>query len=196
MISKTETISAKKQHILEQAALLFREKGYAASTMRDLAERVGVEPSSLYNHIKSKSEILRDICLSNGGRFTEGIKEIISDFQDPSDQLRQVIRLHISIAIEDNSSITVFNDEWRHLDEESLGEFLRMRKFYEKTLKGILQEGIGSGQWQHHNIDVMMNSLLSSFRWLHENYRKNKHGDVDQLCSEMAELWLKGIEKR
>ena len=52
---------SRKEVILKAAAQLFHEKGYKAASMRDLAERVGVEAASLYNHIRSKTELLHDI---------------------------------------------------------------------------------------------------------------------------------------
>jgi AcrR family transcriptional regulator len=51
--------SSKREVILIRAATMFKDKGFAASSMRDLAETVGIEAASLYNHIKSKSEIYR-----------------------------------------------------------------------------------------------------------------------------------------
>jgi len=53
--------SSKREVILIRAATMFKDKGFAASSMRDLAETVGIEAASLYNHIKSKSEILQEI---------------------------------------------------------------------------------------------------------------------------------------
>ena len=48
----------KKELILSEAAMLFKEKGFGGTSMRDLAEKVGMEAASMYNHIKSKDEIL------------------------------------------------------------------------------------------------------------------------------------------
>jgi AcrR family transcriptional regulator len=53
----------RKEVILRKASSLFRMKGFAVTSMRDLAESVGVEAPSLYNHIGSKAELLQDICI-------------------------------------------------------------------------------------------------------------------------------------
>ena len=56
--------STKKEVIIQKAAFLFKSKSFAAASMRELAETLGVEAASLYNHIKSKTELLHDmLCL-------------------------------------------------------------------------------------------------------------------------------------
>ena len=52
----------KKDVITKKASRLFKEKGFSATSMRDIAEAIGIEAPSLYNHISSKGEILQDIC--------------------------------------------------------------------------------------------------------------------------------------
>jgi AcrR family transcriptional regulator len=59
---KNKQNGTKKEAVVEAAAQLFYKKGYNATSMRDLAELLGVEAASLYNHIKSKPDILHDIC--------------------------------------------------------------------------------------------------------------------------------------
>ncbi|MFX9050258.1 helix-turn-helix domain-containing protein, partial [Acinetobacter baumannii] len=59
---KTESNISRKEVIIEKAAILFKEKGFKAASMRELADIVGVEAASLYNHIKSKNELLNIIC--------------------------------------------------------------------------------------------------------------------------------------
>ena len=60
---QAKTGSTRKANIYEAAVQLFRDKGYPAATMRDLADRVGLkQASSLYNHVSSKEEILQNIC--------------------------------------------------------------------------------------------------------------------------------------
>ena len=72
----TTTKKTKKEIIQEAAAHLFRDKGYSATSMRDLAEAVNLKASSLYNHISSKEEILRNICFDNAHRFISGMEEV------------------------------------------------------------------------------------------------------------------------
>ena len=52
---------SRKDEIIKTAAKLFKEKGYSAVTMRDIATAMGMKAASLYNHIKSKQEILKEI---------------------------------------------------------------------------------------------------------------------------------------
>src|ERR1700729_1354032 len=68
--------STKKEVIIEKASRLFREKGFGAASMRDLAEHVGVEAASLYNHIQSKSEILQAICFRVANEFLTNLEAV------------------------------------------------------------------------------------------------------------------------
>ncbi|MFZ8458458.1 TetR/AcrR family transcriptional regulator, partial [Staphylococcus aureus] len=68
--------SSRKDVIVSKAAALFREKGFKAASMRDLAESVGVEAASLYNHIKSKTELLHELCFGVANRFMHKIDEV------------------------------------------------------------------------------------------------------------------------
>jgi len=66
---------------------LFHEKGYKAASMRDLAELVGVEAASLYNHIRSKTELLHDICFDVANIFWEHINKVESSEAKPIEKL-------------------------------------------------------------------------------------------------------------
>ena len=59
----------RKDQIIEAAALLFKKKGYAGTTMRDLAAELGIEAASIYHHIKSKEELLEVICFEMANKF-------------------------------------------------------------------------------------------------------------------------------
>ena len=154
--------SARKQRIYEAAAILFQQKGYSATSMRDIASAVMLEPSSLYSHIKSKQELLSDICFECGVRFLNGLEEIAKEEQDVISMTRALIALHVSVAKEDLTSMTVFNDEWKHLDEPALSEFTSMRKQYEDRSMSILEEGMKSGLFRRVDKYLLLNTIVNS----------------------------------
>ncbi len=166
-MSSTIKISKRKREILNAAAVLFRYKGYAATSMRDLAEKVGLEVSSLYSHIKSKEEILTTLCFHCANLYSDGLKQICDMDTDAMQKIDAIMDLHINIAIDHPSSITVFNDEWKHLSADDLSRFLKMRKSYEKGVKSILQDGITAEILKDYPLDILMNTILSAMRWIH-----------------------------
>ena len=137
----------RKEEIYAVSAKLFRKRGYVASTMRDIAELVGIEPSSLYSHIKSKEEILINICTACANEFDNGMQSVQNDNSSNPKKIEALIDLHLDIAFHKPSSVTVFNDEWRHLPESELKLFLEKRNDYESSFKRILKEGMEKGEF-------------------------------------------------
>ena len=89
---KTNTLS-RKQEIYRIAAKLFKEKGYSAVTMRDLAAAVGIKAASLYNHISSKQQILSETIIDIAEQFTEGIEMITIQDSDTITKLLSLIHI-------------------------------------------------------------------------------------------------------
>jgi len=96
---KTEKNISRKDIIVSKAATLFREKGYKAASMRDLAEAVGVEAASLYNHIKSKSELLHELVFNVANRFMVKLDEIESENISSLEKMEKILRFHIDEMI-------------------------------------------------------------------------------------------------
>src|SRR5690242_9589216 len=111
---------SRKEVILKAAAALFREKGYKAASMRDLAERVGVEAASLYNHIRSKSELLHDICFDVANIFGEHINQVETSDKRPIEKLEILLRFHIQQMIKNFQEVYVSDREWRYLENPYL----------------------------------------------------------------------------
>lgn len=184
---------SKKQIILEAAALLFRDKGYPATSMRDLAQAVDLKASSLYNHISSKEEILQKICFDNARHFLSAMKEIEKKDNTATARVKDLLRLHIRLATEDPTSVTSFNDEWRHLSEPQLSEFKALRKDYENRFKAIIKEGISNGEFKALNATIVLYSLLSSIRWLYDWYLPGEKITAEELVENLIGLLLKGL---
>jgi len=163
---------SRKEEIYAVSAKLFRKRGYVASTMRDIAELVGIEPSSLYSHIKSKEEILVNICTARANEFDQGMQSIRNSKMSNPDKIKALIDLHLDIAYNKPSSVTVFNDEWRHLPENELKLFLDKRNDYESGFKAILREGMEKGEFVKMSESTAFQLIINSVKWIHYYSKK------------------------
>ncbi len=185
--------SQKKKIILEAAAKLFRDKGYSATSMRDLAAEVNLKASSLYNHIGSKEELLIEICFANAERFLNGIKSINETSLSSIEKLKALIALHVEIALEDFTSVTSFNDEWRQLKEPYLTDFLKMRKDYELIFLEIINTAQNQGQIKNIDPQICLYTILSSTRWVYDYKQNSKTDDFKQIKNSILEIVTAGI---
>lgn len=190
-----EPKKSRKTIIYEEAARLFKEKGYQASSMRDLAQRVNLEPSSLYSHIKSKDELLRKICFDCADRFINGMVEIKTQPISPVEKIERLINLHIDVALDEPMSATVFNDEWRNLSENYLQQFKSLRKQYESDFIKIIDQGIEQNELHVNEPEIILNTLLSSFRWIQPLNPKTDKWNNDMIKKTVRAFILKGITK-
>ena len=183
----------RKQIIYREAARLFREKGYNSASMRELAERVQLKASSLYNHIGSKEEILVKICFDNAHRFIQGMEKVEAMNSDSREKIKELLRLHIRTALEDTTSVTVFNDEWKHLSAPLLSEFILLRKDYENRFRKIIQKGVESGELKNLNTEILLYSLLNSVHWLHHWYKKDGKIKPIEAEEDIITMLMEGI---
>ena len=187
---------SKKAIILETAARLFRDKGYPATSMRDLAEAVNLKASSLYNHISSKDELLREICFQNAQRYLSSMEQVERMEADAAQKVEKLLKLHIRTAMEDATSVTAFNDEWRHLNEPYLSEFKALRKDYEERFRRILQMGMASGEFRLMDESIALYTIFSSVRWLYDWFAPGKPMTADEVEAEVIAFVMAGLLHR
>ena len=188
--------ASKKDVIGQKAAALFKSKGFSSASMRELAEALGVEAPSLYNHIGSKSELLQAICFKVANAFTlylGGAEENNTD--NHATRLEHIIRFHIRMMLDHFDEVYVANHEWKHLKEPYLSNFLMQRRGYEKRLISLMEGGIAAGEFKLTNPYVAVLTILSAVRGLEfwQQHKKNISSQV--LEDDMVNLLLKGINK-
>jgi AcrR family transcriptional regulator len=184
----------RKEEILRVAAKLFKEKGYSAVTMRDLAKAMGIKAASLYNHINSKQDILNAIIISLAEEFTEGMKVIQSSNDSCIEKLKHIIELHVKISSQNIYGMASLNNDWMHL-EEKLDYYQKLRNDYEEDFKAILKDGIVSGEILDNKLDVMMFSILTTLRSLYIWIPKKEELKLEELSTTLYQILIKGINK-
>ncbi|MBS1511159.1 MAG: TetR/AcrR family transcriptional regulator [Bacteroidetes bacterium] len=185
--------TSKKEVIIKSASVLFRTRGFSAATMRELAEAVGVEAPSLYNHIGSKSEILQAICFKVANAFNDQLAAIETQQVNTISKLEHIIRFHIQMMMNYYDEVFVANHDWKHLEEPYLSNFLMQRRNYEKRLVAIMEEGIRKKECKNLNPFVVVLTMLSAVRGLEFWQRHKKNISVKVLEDDMVNQLLKGI---
>lgn len=185
----------KKDIIIKKAAALFKTKGFAAASMRELAEAVGVEAPSLYNHIGSKSELLQAICFKVANIFTSYLDSTEIARGNHAGILEHIMRFHIQTMLTQFDEVYVANHEWKHLTEPFLSNFLMQRRNYEKRLINLVEAGITSGEFKPVNPYVTVLTILSAVRGLEFWQQHKKNISNQSLEDDMVNILLKGIIK-
>lgn len=186
----------RKEQVIRSAAELFREKGYAASSMRDLAQKLGIEAASLYSHIKSKEEILQHLCFDMAAEFRKSLMDVEKKNVSATEKLRLGIIGHIQVMAKDLTASAVFMNEHRHLSQPYLREFLFLRINYINRFKTIIEEGTRTGEFKD-TIDkkLAVMTLFSSLNWMPMWYDPASKIDPQNLGQQLADMLVNGLKK-
>ena len=187
---------SRKEQVIRKAAELFKDKGYAAASMRDLAQLLGIEAASLYSHIKSKEEILRSLCFDMAAEFRKSLEDVEKQKLSASEKLRNGIIGHIQVMAKDLTASAVFMNEHRHLSQPYLRDFLLMRINYINRFKSIIEEGVQQGEFKD-SIDkkLAVMTLFSSLNWMPMWYDPGSAIDPSQLGYQLADMLINGLKK-
>jgi AcrR family transcriptional regulator len=189
----TETNSNRKDIILKNAAALFRRNGFKSSSMRELADSLNIEAPSLYNHFRSKAELLRGICFSVAEDFTTHIVSVNASTASSHEKVTGLISFHIKKMHSEFDNVYVSNHEWKHLQPEDLEHFLSQRRQYENVMTSIITAGIKSKELRTQNPRVTVLTILSAVRGLEFWQRHKKELSIKELEQEMISLLIGGI---
>ncbi len=188
-------MTARQKQILQNAAILIKQKGYDNTSMRDLASKLEMEASSLYNHIKNKSEILRLICFEMAAEFSKGLEEVNDIYFNAEEKLRMALENHVSILTKEPAKAYVFVNEWRRLDAKSLKEFIVLRDAYENGFETIITNGEDEGLFNEVDKKFAVLTILSSLNWVVEWYKADGNMSAIEIANRLTNFILKGLKK-
>ncbi|WGD33675.1 TetR/AcrR family transcriptional regulator [Olleya sp. YS] len=181
-----------KDNIIHTAANLFKDKGYSAVTMRDLASQMGIKAASLYNHINSKQDLLKTIVITIAEEFTNGMDNIVASNTSNIEKLKHIIALHVNITANNTSGMASLNNDWMHL-EDQLDYYLKLRSDYETNFLKIIKQGIASSEIKNTNPEIIMFSMLTTLQSLYLWIPKKEDLNANDLAYTLSQVLIDGI---
>jgi len=185
----------RRDDIMAAAQALFSEQGYHATSVRQIADAVGIRVASLYTHIDGKEDLLNEAMIAVARRFRDAASDARDRGGSPSDQLSFLVRAHLEIVDVETELARILNLEWREVEVAS--ELRSLRSGYEDILEQILRQGSEAGEFrltQHPKLAVyfIATALNSVCLW----YQADGPLGIDQIAVEYSSLVLNSVGAR
>ena len=187
---KRKRLRNRREIIIKTAGQLFREKGYEGTSVRDLAEAVGLQSGSLFFHFGSKEEIL--VSLLEGGlrRAVAILDRHLENADTPSEKLSAILHGHLqAILDEERDAFYVVLRDWRTLSPSSRKKVIALRDEYESHIARTLDELSATGLIPK-NTRLFRLFLLGALNWTVQWYRPDGDLSIDELADGFLQLML------
>ena len=191
----TDKNHSRKEVIIRKAAELFKEKGYKASGMRELAEVLGIEAASLYNHIKSKSELLHLICFEVANKYTLKMDEIEHEKGSSLQKIEELLRFLIHEMVNNYQDVYVCDREWKYLEEPYLSNFQAQRRSYRKRIASIIETGIQKKEIKLIDAPTAVLIMLHAISGIESWHRSKIKISAIDLEENMISILISGLKK-
>ena len=184
----------RRAEILHAALRAFRDKGFHATTLDDIALHVGVRKTALYHYFPDKQSILHE-CHREASAELQRIVDGARTLPSARDQLRHVIREHVRVMTETLEGsplafeVTAFSPERQQ-------ELMEARDRYERAVRRIIQRGIRSGEFRRMDPKVAVFVILGAINWIARWYRPEGALHATELGEQYADHLVRGMVRR
>lgn len=159
--------------VRETALTLFAERGYRSTSMRDIAAELGIQAPSLYNHVKSKQEILRDIMVTTMDRALTDFREAVGSTHDVAEQLGRATEAHVRQTMRHRREVLVSNNELQSLDGDNLPIIMAKRDEYGRGFRKLIERGCPAGVFNVESPQLASYAILEMGNGVGAWYRED-----------------------
>jgi len=187
---------AVRDQVLRTAADLFRERGYRATTLDDIAARLGMSKASLYTYFHAKEEMLAAISRQTIETFTRELSLVLRSDLAPEDKLRRVVRDHVRFVIANRSFLTVFFSEEANLPPRLARALAAQKDRYDKGVESIVIDGARRGVFRDVPPRLVVFGLLGMLNWLYKWYDPRGRWGAEEISAGFLSLVEGGLLRR
>lgn len=185
----------RRTEILRAALRAFRDKGYHATTLDDIAEHVGVRKTALYHYFPDKEAILYECHRASLAEVRRLMETAAKDSASASERLGLVIREHVRVMIETlGGSPLAF--EVTALAPEHQAEVIQARDKYERGLRKIIDNGVKEGEFRPVDAKLAVFAILGAINWIAWWYRPEGAVKAPELGERFADYLVGGLTSK
>jgi AcrR family transcriptional regulator len=189
---KAKKRDRRRDQVMEAAAAVFAEKGYHEATTKDIADRLGILPGSLYYYIDSKEAALVEVCRRHGRVFNANLRELLARDLPIADKVREGIALHLR----NNRLDLVYSFAFsrRALPDAVLPEMKALSREYQRLWEQIFRRAVAAGELApDFDSHVATMALLALCNGAIDWYEKKPETEIGRIADKFARYFLHGI---
>lgn len=180
-----------RDRMLKAAAYCFNQKGYSGTSLKDVADILGLTDAALYYYVRNKEELVYQCYLRAADVGCDAMDRAIADAQCGFDQVRLYIRYHIEYMVGDRGPIAIMS-EIPSLKPEHCEEVLELSRSHSSRFESLLEKGIKDCSIAPCDVRMTGNSIMGSINWIPKWF----HGDeeaAERLLTKFPEILSQGL---
>ena len=180
-----------KARMLKAAAKCFNQKGYSGTSLRDVADVLGLTDAALYYYVRNKEELVYLCYVSAADLGREALDRAEDEGQNGMDIMLRYFRYHIEMMVGDRGPIAIMS-EIPSLKSDHRGEVMGLSRRHSSNFEAVLASGIADGSICDCNVRMTGNAIMGSINWIPKWY----HGDAEQgrqLVEEFPRILARGL---
>ncbi len=183
----------RKRQILDAAVHLFFEAGYEGASLRDLANRVGINKATIYHYFETKEEILFHIVTEEGQRLLEGVREVVQRGGRPLEVLEAMVRFQIGYMEDHVEQVKVLVEEKKSLRADLQRQSRATESAILELYKQVLERCQGEGSIRPVHPTTAAFGILGQINWLYHWYRPEGALAIRELADQVVALLYHGL---
>lgn len=180
------------EEILSTAARLFREKGYRATTMDDIAAELKVTKPAIYYYIKTKHDLLYSVCEAAVDQLIDGVRKIEKSYDPPTRKLQQLIRWQVNMFSQYGDVMSVYLADEGELEPEKRHYVRSLSREYEQVYRQVIEQAVAEGSFRQINVPVVVRAISGMCNWLSQWYKPDGPMTAEEIGDVFFGLVVEG----
>ena len=196
MAAKRDTpapVNSRRAEILRAAAQIFRDRGFDATSVSDVARTLQMTKAGLYHYFTSKEALLSEIMMFGLERVRDEVLVPVREIRDPEARLRQLIVRHARIVTRGQGAVTIISEETRALPPAARRKIHDRMRVYIDLIHDTLAEIAKQGKLRDVDLTVATYSLIGMILWLPRWFKSGGRLKPEEAADEIAKLAFGGL---
>lgn len=183
---------SKREEIVCAATRLFQQRGYHATSVKEIAEAAGILKGSIYHHINSKEELLFEITMKGIQPAIAQLEKVVNDPDlDATTKLKKALAIQIGTLTNYFDEMTIFLREKNFLSGKRKELYWKSRRQYEYLFRFLIDEGIQKGEFAPFSTKYTTLAIFGMTNWITEWYKPRGEEEMKEILQEFSRMILR-----